>query len=123
MTVWQAEALCRDGRALKGARLTADDWFRDTGRVITNQAKDFCLDCPVMFQCRDMARTDGIPSGVFGGEDKKEREDWWAANGGRPTLFDDAIAIQFPRNPKDNEEETDGEVPFADWEGTEALPA
>lgn len=90
---WPLRGLCRDEAALRGAALVPDDWFRETRRVVTRKAKDFCLDCPVMLQCLDKARSEGIPYGVFGGEDERERAEWWEKNGGRPTAFDDSLTI------------------------------
>lgn len=36
-------------------------------------AVDMCLDCPVMFQCRQFARQSGIEFGVYGGETAAKR--------------------------------------------------
>ncbi|MFC3504493.1 WhiB family transcriptional regulator [Micromonospora krabiensis] len=45
-----------------------------------DEAVDLCLDCPVMFPCRDLARAEGHVYGVWGGETPDERRAWLVEN-------------------------------------------
>lgn len=78
-----------------------DWWFayaaRDNARhhVSRNRAlkaKSLCLDCPLYWQCQEYALNEGVPEGIWGGLDGRDRDRIWAGrSGGRPTAFHDAI--------------------------------
>lgn len=68
-----------------------DLFFQSQYSRATRTAKELCSDCPVAQLCQSVARTEGIPFGVWGGEDEWERREYWKDNGGRPSLFVDAI--------------------------------
>lgn len=72
---------------------TPDDWFAHPGSRRALTAKTACLqDCPLYFACADYALDQGIPHGVWGGLDGKDRKAVWAGRrGGRPAHFDQAI--------------------------------
>jgi hypothetical protein len=64
-----------------------DSFFAGFGTEEYAEALSLCAACPAQQQCRDFARSDGIPYGIFGGESQAERERYWEANGGRPGEF------------------------------------
>ena len=77
-----------DLRACRNSGFDPDSWFRaDTASA----AKRVCRTCPLRLECREYARTEGIPWGIWGGEDEQQRQEWWRKNGGRPTKFIEAI--------------------------------
>lgn len=88
---WKLRGLCRDEAFLEANELVADDWFLEVRRLKTAQAKEACLSCPIKLQCRTEAREEGIPDGVWGGEDERERAAYWAANGGQPSHFAESL--------------------------------
>lgn len=49
------------------------------------------MQCPLFFECREYALAEGIPYGVWGGADERERERIWKRTGGKPTAFLEAI--------------------------------
>lgn len=77
-----AEEPCRQGGA------NPDDWFAPAGTDRHNNAKRLCLACPLYWECQDLALEVGIPFGIFGGMDERERERVWAKRpNGRPNRF------------------------------------
>ncbi|OUS97100.1 transcriptional regulator [Rhodococcus sp. NCIMB 12038] len=68
---WQARAACR-GNDL--AVFFAPDAERGNARARREaQARQICLPCPVLEQCRDHALTMGEPYGVWGGMTETDR--------------------------------------------------
>lgn len=102
---WKFRGVCRDEGLLQGLDMDRDDWFLDVRRVKTAKAREICQSCPVMQQCQTYAREEGIPEGVWGGEDDRQRAAYWAANGGRPTAFDELLMIVVPDSRVEEESE------------------
>lgn len=71
---------------------TPDNWFAPAGTMRAFAAKGACFQrCPRLNACADYALSRGIPYGIWGGMDEKERQRIWDAEGGRPTDFTDEI--------------------------------
>lgn len=69
-----------------------ENWFASLGSEAAAQAKRACFQsCPLLNQCADVALSKGIPFGIWGGVDERERERIWQANGGRPSVFQDEL--------------------------------
>lgn len=64
-----------------------DLWFSAKGSEESREAKRLCMDCPLYFPCAESAIRDGVPFGIFGGMDERERAAIWRRNGGKPTKF------------------------------------
>lgn len=46
------------------------------------------MDCPFFWECQEYALEEGIPYGVWGGLDEKQREHiWQGRKGGKPNKF------------------------------------
>lgn len=71
---------------------TPDNWFAPPGTMRAFGAKGACFQrCPVLNQCAEYAISNGIPYGVWGGIDERERQRIWDREGGKPTTFTDEI--------------------------------
>jgi hypothetical protein len=71
---------------------TANDWFAEPGSVKAQRAKTACMDCPLFWQCQSFAIEQGIPNGVWGGLDERQREHIWRnMPGGKPSHFIDSM--------------------------------
>ena len=68
-----------------------DDWFAWPGSDTANAAKALCMHCPIYHQCAEYALTVGIPEGIFGGLDERERGRIWKRRGGKPSQFQDDL--------------------------------
>lgn len=55
------------------------------------EAVRLCAACPLMWDCQDAARAEGIPYGTWGGESDRLRWLYWRQNGGRPEHFTKTI--------------------------------
>ena len=65
-----------------------DDWFSQQGKPKALAAQDACTECPLMVECGRVALADGIPDGIWGGMDARDRERIWATwPEGKPTVF------------------------------------
>lgn len=71
--------------------LDPDLWFSANGSDESRLAKQTCMGCPFYFRCAEYALREGIPEGIWGGMDARERRAVWARNGGKPTNFLDDI--------------------------------
>jgi hypothetical protein len=80
-----------DLRRCRTPGVDPDVWFAGDDSPKTEYARQFCQACPLVTECRDYARSEGIPAGVWGAETAKERNEWWDANGGRPDHFRQVI--------------------------------
>lgn len=80
-----------DVRQCRKPGTNPDDWFAWPGSARAKRAKLFCAACPVQQDCREIALSEGIPEGVWGGLDREDRERIWTTTGGKPTGFMDAI--------------------------------
>lgn len=70
----------------------AEDWFAPAGTERALAAKQACFQsCPMLHQCAEYAIRVGVPNGIWGGVDEKERGRIWKANMGRPTQFQDEL--------------------------------
>jgi len=74
-----------------GLGLDPDLWFSANGSDESRLAKKTCLDCPLYFRCSEYALDEGIPEGIWGGMDPRERREAWKKRGGKPTKFLDDI--------------------------------
>ena len=68
-----------------------EDWFAPPGSVASNRAKSVCMECPLYWDCQAHALEEGIPYGVWGGIDERQRARAWKLSGGRPTAFTESI--------------------------------
>lgn len=70
-----------------------DDWFASPGTEVARRAKQACFQyCPIANDCAAYAIDTGIPFGIWGGVDEKERERIWAGKpGGKPSKFMDEL--------------------------------
>lgn len=68
-----------------------EDWFAFAGTDEATAAKAACMLCPIYHQCAEYALSAGIPYGIWGGMDERERERAWKRNGGKPSSFIDDI--------------------------------
>lgn len=68
-----------------------EDWFAQPGSVASNRAKSVCMDCPLYWGCQAYALEQGIPYGVWGGLDERQRARAWHRAGDKPTAFTDSI--------------------------------
>ncbi len=64
---WVRDSLCSTPMAYP-----QDFWFSDK-RMDQNRAANFCLDCPVMFECAQYAVDNKIEHGVWGGLTPSDR--------------------------------------------------
>jgi hypothetical protein len=69
----------------------ADWWTAWPGSRHNTLAKTCCQACPLQQQCANVALEDGIPYGVWGGLDERDRAVIWRQSGGRPTIFDQIL--------------------------------
>lgn len=74
-------------QACKEPGVDPDDWFAWPGSARSVRAKQACMTCPFYWGCQEYALNEGIPHGVWGGVDERERERIWARTGGRPGKF------------------------------------
>jgi hypothetical protein len=49
------------------------------------------MTCPLYWECAEYALAEGIPDGIWGGLDERERGRIWKKRGGKPTKFLDDI--------------------------------
>lgn len=68
-----------------------EDWFAWPGSDRSRKAKQTCMDCPLYWDCQAKALDEGVPYGVWGGLDERDRARIWRRNGGRPTAFQESI--------------------------------
>jgi hypothetical protein len=80
-----------DKRLCCGPGVNPDNWFQRPGTVTTMNAKSICMQCPLYMQCQEWALEEGIPYGVFGGLDERDREYIWNKADGRPKHFEKLI--------------------------------
>lgn len=67
-----------------------DDWFAKPGTDVARKAKQACFQsCPKANECATYAIERGIPFGIWGGVDEKERERLWQGN--RPRQFQEEL--------------------------------
>lgn len=67
---WMSKALCID--------METDIFYnsdRDSNKVV--KARETCMKCPVILQCRVHAVESGEKFGIWGGMDGDERKAWW----------------------------------------------
>ena len=72
-------------------------WFAEPGTIKSAEAKRICFQqCPVLNKCQEIALLEGIPYGVWGGLDEKDRARMWhRMEGGKPSGFLDSIDAQL----------------------------
>lgn len=80
-----------DERQCRKPGTNPDDWFAWPGSARAKRAQQLCAVCPVRQECRDVAISQGIPEGIWGGLDSQDRERIWLKAGGKPTKFMDDI--------------------------------
>lgn len=70
---WQAEGLCHD------PNYSNINWFPEppTKQVDSARAKEMCLACPVLLECRTWALTRHEMHGVWGGMSERDRVAYW----------------------------------------------
>lgn len=86
-----------------------DWWFGYPGSATNRRAKQLCMDCPLYWQCQEAAIEDGVPWGVWGGLDERDRARIWVEMGGRPVIFDAVIDDEIrPLLQRRRDEERDG---------------
>lgn len=101
-----------DPRACRRPGVDPDDWFAWPGSLRANRAKALCLECPLYWECQEYALTEGIPEGIWGGMDGRERERIWKRRGGKPTGFLEGIdeAVRPLLQARRDAERPEGEV-------------
>lgn len=72
--------------------MVPDDWFRKPGTLTTMHAKQICMECDLYMTCQAYGLQEGIPEGVFGGLDARDRRRIWERSGGRPHKFEEVIS-------------------------------
>lgn len=71
--------------------LNPDLWFSANGSDESRLAKQTCMSCPFYFPCAEYALDEGVPFGIFGGMDERERRVAWKKRGGKPSKFNDDL--------------------------------
>lgn len=68
-----------------------DDWFAKPGTETAMRAKRACFQlCPRVNECATYAIETGVPFGIWGGVDERERARIWGP-GGKPSKFQDDL--------------------------------
>ena len=71
-------------------------WFADEGTPEASEAKRLCMqECPLYWPCQTYALEQGIPDGVWGGLDGRDRRRLWLAGRGMPQTFTEDIQRAF----------------------------
>lgn len=64
-------------------------WFKGPQTMESHAARKACMRCPLYWDCRKMALTEGIPWGIYGGLDGEQRARIWKRQkGGKPRHFE-----------------------------------
>lgn len=65
-----------------------DDWFGEPGSQRSVDAQVRCMGCPIVNQCAAYAIENGVPDGVWGGVNERDRRHIWGNRpSGRPQDF------------------------------------